>query len=58
MIRLTDIDAEAEHAVMGLFRSLYVRTESTSFRSIMRLLKGHLRPSSPHPLRHSRNSAP
>jgi hypothetical protein len=41
-VKLNDIDDEAVHAVMGLFRSLYVPSEPTSYRSIMKLLKRHL----------------
>ncbi len=44
-IRLADVDDEATHAVMGIFRSLYTGTEPTSFKRIMNLLKSHLRPS-------------
>lgn len=45
--RLSDIDDEAAHAAMPLFRSLYTGTEPTSFKSTMNLLKRHVRPS-PH----------
>lgn len=44
-IRLADVDDEATHAVMGIFRSLYTGTEPTSFKRTMNLLKSHLRPS-------------
>lgn len=45
-IRLADVDGEAVDAAMPIFRSLYTGTEPTSFRSIMNLLKRHVRPSS------------
>jgi hypothetical protein len=44
-IRLADVDDEAAHAVMGIFRSLYTGTEPTSFKRTMNLLKSHVRPS-------------
>jgi hypothetical protein len=44
-IRLADVDEEAAHAAMGIFRSLYTGTEPTSFRKTMNLLKRHVRPS-------------
>ncbi len=36
---------ETVHAVVGLFRSLYVATEFTSFRRTLNLLKSHVRES-------------
>jgi hypothetical protein len=46
-VKLNDIDDEAVYAVVGLFRSLYVPTEPTSYRRTLKLLKRHLR-ESPH----------
>jgi hypothetical protein len=44
-VKLNDIDDEAVYAVVGLFRSLYVPTEPTSYRRTLKLLKTHLRES-------------
>jgi hypothetical protein len=41
-VRLTEIDDEAVRAVTGLFRSLYVPTEPTSYRATFNLLKRHV----------------
>jgi hypothetical protein len=41
-VKLTDIDEEAVHAVVPLFRSLYVPTEPTSYRRTLNLLKRHV----------------
>jgi hypothetical protein len=47
-IRLADVDDEAVHAVMGIFRTLYKGNEKTSFKSTMNLLGRHVKPSPRH----------
>ena len=40
---LNDVNDEATHAVMGIFRSLFTHNEPSSFRSIVKLVKSHVK---------------